>query len=253
MARMSDYGLRLNRTSHYRQASSPRKFPLLPSFYPCRSRDSEDRAVTFYLWRRFSSIEQASDPRGHKLNAVANLANLTSLNDERLLIQAAQSDPSRFAELYESNFNRVYAFVARRVKDREEAQDVTADVFHQALKNLSRFQWRGVPFAAWLLRIAANALADRWQRAGREIPADTAELEAEAGPAGVIEIERRAMLFQLVDRLPSDQRLVVIRRFVEQKSIREIAQELGRSEGAVKQLQFRALETLREQVRKSDE
>jgi RNA polymerase sigma-70 factor (ECF subfamily) len=187
------------------------------------------------------------------LNAVANLANLTSLDDERLLIQAAQNDPSRFAELYESNFNRVYAFVARRVKDREEAQDVTADVFHQALKNISRFQWRGVPFAAWLLRIAANALADRWQRAGREVPADSAELEAESGPAVVIEIERRAMLFQLVDRLPQDQRLVVIRRFVEQKSIREIAQELGRSEGAVKQLQFRALETLREQVRKSDE
>ena len=187
------------------------------------------------------------------MNAVANLANLTSLNDERLLIQAAQSDPSRFAELYESNFNRVYAFVARRVKDREEAQDVTAEVFHQALRNLGRFQWRGVPFAAWLLRIAANALADRWQRAGREVPADTAELEAEVGPADVIEIERRAMLFQLVDRLPSDQRLVVVRRFVEQKSIREIAGELGRSEGAVKQLQFRALESLREQVRKSDE
>jgi len=187
------------------------------------------------------------------LNAVANLANLTSLNDERLLIQAAQSDPSRFAELYESNFNRVYAFVARRVKDREEAQDVTAEVFHQALRNLGRFQWRGVPFAAWLLRIAANALADRWQRAGREVPAGSAELEAEAGPAGVIEIERRAMLFQLVDRLPEDQRTVVMRRFVDQKSIREIAQELGRSEGAVKQLQFRALETLREQARKSDE
>lgn len=185
------------------------------------------------------------------MNAVANLANLTSLNDERLLIQAAQSDPSRFAELYESNFNRVYAFVARRVKDREEAQDVTAEVFHQALRNLGRFQWRGVPFAAWLLRIAANALADRWQRAGREVPADAAELEAEARPADVMEIERRAMLFQLVDRLPQDQKLVVVRRFVEQKSIREIAQELGRSEGAVKQLQFRALETLREQVRKS--
>jgi RNA polymerase sigma-70 factor (ECF subfamily) len=189
------------------------------------------------------------------LNAVANLANLTSLNDERLLIQAAQSDPSRFAELYESNFNRVYAFVARRVKDREEAQDVTADVFHQALRNLGGFQWRGVPFAAWLLRIAANALADRWQRAARnvEVPAEDGQIENEAGTAETAEVERRAMLFQLVDRLPDDQRLVVVRRFVEQKSIREIAQELGRSEGAVKQLQFRALETLREQVRKSDE
>ena len=189
------------------------------------------------------------------MNAVANLANLTSLNDERLLIQAAQSDPSRFAELYESNFNRVYAFVARRVKDREEAQDVTADVFHQALRNIGGFQWRGVPFAAWLLRIAANALADRWQRAARsvEVPAEDGQIENEAGAAETAEVERRAMLFQLVDRLPDDQRLVVVRRFVDQKSIREIAVELGRSEGAVKQLQYRALETLREQMRKSDE
>jgi RNA polymerase sigma-70 factor, ECF subfamily len=189
------------------------------------------------------------------LNAVANLANLTSLNDERLLIQAAQSDPGRFADLYENNFNRVYAFVARRVKDREEAQDVTAEVFHEALKNLGGFQWRGVPFAAWLLRIAANALADRWQRAARsvEVPAKDAQIENGADIVDAAEVERRAMLFQLVDRLPKDQRLVVMRRFVDQKSIREIAHELGRSDGAVKQLQFRALETLREQMRKSDE
>jgi RNA polymerase sigma-70 factor (ECF subfamily) len=189
------------------------------------------------------------------LNAVANLANLTSLNDERLLIQAAQNDPSRFAELYESNFNRVYAFVARRVNDREEAQDVTAEVFHQALRNLGHFQWRGVPFAAWLLRIAGNALADRWQRAARgvEVPTADGQIENEAGGADMAEVERRAMLFQLVDRLPPDQRLVVVRRFVDQKSTREIAGELGRSEGAVKQLQFRALETLRDQMRKSNE
>ena len=185
------------------------------------------------------------------MNAVANLANLASLNDERLLIEAAQSDPGRFAELYENNFHRVYAFVARRVNDRDEAQDVTAEVFHQALKNLGRFQWRGVPFAAWLLRIAANALADRWQRnaRGREVAAE----EIQEDPPESAEVERRAILFQLVDRLPADQRLVIVRRFVDQRSVREIAQELGRSEGAVKQLQFRALETLRSQVRKDHE
>ncbi|HWX53214.1 MAG TPA: sigma-70 family RNA polymerase sigma factor [Verrucomicrobiae bacterium] len=185
------------------------------------------------------------------MNAVANL---TELNGERLLIEAAQNDPGRFAELYESNFNRVYAFVARRVGDRDVAEDITAEVFHEALRNLGRFQWRGVPFAAWLLRIAANALADRWQHAARhpEIQADAlheAFYENQAAPGSDGELERRAMLFQLVDRLPDDQRLVVLRRFVDQKSVREIAQELGRSEGAVKQLQFRALETLRDSVR----
>ena len=189
------------------------------------------------------------------MNAVANFTNLTSLNDERLLIEAAQSDPSRFAELYENNFHRVYAFVARRVNDRDTAQDVTAEVFHEALKNLGRFQWRGVPFAAWLLRIAANALADRRQRYARgiEVPAEGIPEERLELPTAGAETERRAMLFELVDRLPADQRTVIQRRFVEQKSIREIAHELGRSEGAIKQLQFRALETLRGQVRKSHE
>jgi len=175
------------------------------------------------------------------LSSIANVA------DERLLIEAAQQDPSRFAELYENNFHRVYAYIARRVRDRAEAEDLTAEVFHQALSNLGRFEWRGIPFAAWLLRIAANTLADRWQRASRtqEIPVEALET-AEAGVDQ--EVERRAMLFQLVERLPDDQKLVIMRRFVEQKSMREIAHELGRSEGAVKQLQFRALQSLRSKV-----
>src|SRR2546425_1536456 len=87
---------------------------------------------------------------------------------ERLLVEAAQRAPSRFGELYEDNFERVYAFIARRVPDRDAAEDLTADVFHQALKNLPRFEWRGVPFAAWLFRIAANAIADRFKRAAKE-------------------------------------------------------------------------------------
>lgn len=166
--------------------------------------------------------------------------------DERLLIEAAQRDPLRFAELYESNFERIYAFVAYRVRDREEAQDITAEIFHQALASIQHFEWQGKPFAAWLLGIAAKVLADRWQRLGKrlEVPADGLE---EAGVEAAI--EQRAMLFQLVDALPSDQRHVIIRRFVDQRSIREIAQEFGRSEGAVKQLQFRALQSLRSHMR----
>jgi RNA polymerase sigma-70 factor, ECF subfamily len=173
-----------------------------------------------------------------------------NLSDERLLIEAAQQDPSRFAELYQRNFHRVYAFVARRVRDRDEAEEVTAEVFHEALLNLQRFQWRGAPFAAWLLRIAANTLSDRWRCAARHGAGTEDSLdEAEAKVCVAAEAERRAMLYQLVDRLPADQRLVVMRRFVDQRSIREIAQELGRTEGAVKQLQFRALKSLRHQAR----
>jgi len=163
--------------------------------------------------------------------------------DERLLIEAAQQDPGRFAELYELHFYRVYAFVMRRVRDRTEAEDVTSEVFHHALKNIGRFEWRGVPFSAWLMRIASNIIADRWQQSARE-PHGADPVE-EAAPEV---IERQAALFQLVDRLPADQRRVIIMRFAEQKSIKDIAHDLGRSEGAVKQLQFRALEKLRDQL-----
>ena len=88
--------------------------------------------------------------------------------DERQAIEAAQKDPARFAELYERNFERVYAFIARRVRDRNEAEEVTSEVFHQALASLPQFQWRGVPFAAWLFRIASNSIVDRSKRAARE-------------------------------------------------------------------------------------
>ena len=169
---------------------------------------------------------------------------------ERLLIEAAQRDPTRFAELYEKNFERVYAYVAVRVRNRDEAQDLTAEVFHQALAGISRFEWRGAPFVTWLLGIAANLLADRWERASKQPEMQTDELEH----AGIADkVEQRAMLFQLVDGLPEDQRHVILRRFVDQRSVREIAQELGRSEGAVKQLQFRALQNLRTRIRSGHE
>src|SRR5712672_4609091 len=88
--------------------------------------------------------------------------------EERRLIEAAQRDPVRFADLYEHYFELVYAYVARRLRDRNEAEDVTAEVFHKALRSLPRFKWTGAPFAAWLFRISANLIADRAQRGARE-------------------------------------------------------------------------------------
>ena len=169
-------------------------------------------------------------------------------SDEKLLIEAAQKDPSRFAELYELHFNRVYAYVARRVRDRAETQDLTAHVFQQALANLGKFKWRGAPFAAWLYRIASNAIADHVRRNMRETNDLQSATETTAAGVDLEDVERRARLFRAVDKLPDDQRRVIVLRFAEEKSIREIADELGRSEGAIKQLQFRGLENLRSRL-----
>jgi RNA polymerase sigma-70 factor (ECF subfamily) len=164
---------------------------------------------------------------------------------ERLLIEAAKADPSRFAELYETHFDRVWAFVIRRVRDRSAAQDVTSEVFHKALKNLKSYEVRDVPFAAWLYRIASNAVNDHFNRTAREQSDQIVESEE---PPDIEQIERRATLFRFVDRLPSDQRRVLVMRFGEERSIRDVASAIGKSEGAVKQLQWRGLQTLRAQM-----
>jgi RNA polymerase sigma-70 factor (ECF subfamily) len=182
--------------------------------------------------------------------------------EERRLIEAAQGDPARFADVYENYFELVYAYVARRLRNRAAAEDLTAEVFRKALASLPRFKWRGAPFAAWLFRIASNMIADRSKRVAKEVnsepsltvglmPRAASGLAAGSASAGASQqkdledSERRALLFRLVDELAEDQRRVVTMRFTDEKSIREIAEALGRSEGAVKQLQFRALENLR--------
>ena len=189
--------------------------------------------------------------------------------DERLLIEAAQRDRARFADIYEEYFEIVYAYIARRVRNRSTAEDLTSDVFHKALANLPKFKWTGAPFASWLFRIASNLIADRARRKaleadpasspreskGVDTPSLTVGLPPRSGSGSsktqqsdLEEAERLAVLFRLVDALADDQRRVVALRFAEEKSIKQIAAELGRSEGAVKQLQFRALRNLRKAI-----
>src|SRR3989442_8514006 len=90
------------------------------------------------------------------------------MDEERLLVEAAQKDPRRFGELYESNFERVYAFIARRVGNRHEAEDVTAEVFQHALANISKFEWRGGPFAVRLFWISGHTIPGRRKKSFRE-------------------------------------------------------------------------------------
>lgn len=178
----------------------------------------------------------------------------TDETDERRLIEAAQQDRAHFADVYERYFELVYGYVARRVRDRAATEDLTSEVFRKALANLDRFKWTGAPFGAWLLRIAANVIADRAKRNKRE-GADAENSSSIASPNDsrtpesqqiqLEDAERRAWVIRMVDNLPEDQRRVVRMRFAEEKSINEIAAALGRTEGAVKQLQFRAFQNLR--------
>lgn len=167
-------------------------------------------------------------------------------SDERILVEAAKNDPAKFDALYEMQFGLVYAFIANRVRDRATAEDLTSEVFHKALAHLAEYEWRGVPFAAWLLRIAANAVIDHGKRAARELP--VVVNPPVPAKAELRMVEDCARLFRLVEQLPEVQRQVVTQRFVEERSIRDVAQRLGKTEGAIKQLQLRALKRLRAQM-----
>ena len=171
--------------------------------------------------------------------------------DERLLVEAAQADLSKFDVLYELHFDRIYFFIVSRVYDRTIAEDLASEVFHKALANLPNYQWRGTPFSAWLFRIASNAIVDHFKRSDREQQADEREhplAQSDLSSTDLDFIERHVHFFRLVEELPEIQRRVVCERFVEERSIREIAQRLSKTEGAIKQLQFRALQTLRARI-----
>jgi len=96
--------------------------------------------------------------------------NAAELAADRLLVESAQQDQSKFGDLYDKYFCLVYAYTARRVGDRATAEDLTSEVFQKALEYLPKFVWRGVPFGAWLLRIATNIVVDRTRQAARERP-----------------------------------------------------------------------------------
>lgn len=178
----------------------------------------------------------------------STLKDVSSETDERILIEEAKRDRRRFGELYELHFERVYAFIGRRVRDRAAVQDLTADVFRKALEGLDRFEWRGAPFAAWLFRIASNTIANHRQRAARDMTGSDLDAEKGSEPSASDSIENRAALYRFVRDLPDDQRRVIQMRFAEEKGIREIAEAMGRTEGAVKQLQYRAIQSLRERM-----
>ena len=173
------------------------------------------------------------------------MLNTEELAAERLLIEESQRDPSRFAGLYERYFSRVYAFALARTGEQSMAEDVTSETFRRAFQNLPGFQWRGVPFSSWLFRIAANAASDMRAKGGRQVPLEDVTEEAVGSSDEMAFVEDRVHLLGLLERLPGDQRRVVTLRFAEGMRGREIAEAMGRSEGAVKQLQLRALQNLR--------
>ena len=167
-------------------------------------------------------------------------------------VRAAQRDRAAFGALYRRYVDRVYGYCFYLLGDHHDAEDATERTFSAALGGIDAFRDEGATFRAWLFRIAHNQLAnalrsrDRHQAASLEV---VAEPRATADPAGLLSLAEEARgLRRALDQLPEDRRQVVVLRFVDGLSAREIGAVLGRSEGAVRVLQHRALRQLAEML-----
>jgi RNA polymerase sigma-70 factor (ECF subfamily) len=174
--------------------------------------------------------------------------------EESLVLRAQKHDQEAFAQLYEAYFDKIYRYVTLKLGDEMEAEDMTQQVFLNTLQSISSFKWKGKPFSAWLFRIAHNQVVDHLRKKKRaSVPLDES-LPASDNPQQLVErkldIER---LLSATRRLTEAQREVISLRFTSELPIAEVAQVMGKSEGAVKALQHSAILALRRALTVEDE
>jgi RNA polymerase sigma-70 factor (ECF subfamily) len=171
-----------------------------------------------------------------------------TLSESDLVIRAKE-DPEAFGQLYTRYVEKIYNYVYYRTGNRQDAEDLTAKTFYQALRHVHRYVDRGLPFSAWLYRIAHNLVAN-WHRdrsRRQVISLDTLALVSERPhPETKLQLEDdQRRLLRIIRYMPEDRQQLLILKFVEQMTNREIAQIMGRTEGAIKSLYHRTLLSLR--------
>ena len=173
------------------------------------------------------------------------------LDEDELIARAQRGDREAFADLYQRYLPMIYAYVRARVFDDHDAEDLTEQVFLRAFQTLSRYQGRGWPYSAFLYRIARNLLVDHIRRARPALPVEAADAHSDPAPTAdeaLIQREERQRLQQALDRLPADYQEVIQLRLLLSLPTATAAQWLGRSEGAVRVLLFRAMQALRREL-----
>ena len=168
--------------------------------------------------------------------------------EERLVRGAQTGDERALTELYEAYFDRIYRYVAVRIGNPSDAEDLTEDVFLKVLHSIGSFKWRGAPFSAWLFRIAHNLVVDYFRKASKRVttPIDDVVLEGGADPEEAVSIKLKLeQLNAYMTQLTETQQQVMSLRFAGSLSVAETAKVMGKTEGAVKALQHSAVVTLR--------
>jgi RNA polymerase sigma-70 factor (ECF subfamily) len=173
-----------------------------------------------------------------------------SVNEEQL-VEQAKTDPEAFGKLYELYVEKIYNYVYYRIGNHHDSEDLTAKVFHRALNHIPNYNNKGVPFAAWLYRIAHNLIAN-WHRDHKRrqvvaldqvtLSGDRQEMPHHAAE----QTNERELLLEAIQKLPPERQELLTLKFVEKMSNAEIGQVMGRSEGAIKSLYHRTLVSLKE-------
>lgn len=173
--------------------------------------------------------------------------------EEQLLNQALQGDQEAFGQLYEKYVGRIFNYIYYRTGNSHDAEDLTARVFMRAMRHIVNYRHRGLPFSAWLYRIAHNLVAN-WHRDNsrrKEIPLEDGVfsiIHGEHPEQELLHSEDQERLMRVVRNLPDERQQLVILKFVDHLSNAEIGLIMGKTEGAIKSLYHRTLLALRDEL-----
>jgi RNA polymerase sigma-70 factor (ECF subfamily) len=180
------------------------------------------------------------------------------VQDEKNLVhKARQGDKVAFAELYESHFDKIYRYMVVKIGNKAEAEDMTQQVFIRAYESIGSYQWQGIPFSAWLFRIAHNQIVDFVRKASKKptVPLDESlPIVGDSNPQREVEVKLNMEQVTMAARqLTKAQREVISLRFAGGLSISEVASAMQKSEGAIKALQHSAILALRKTLRAGEQ
>jgi RNA polymerase sigma-70 factor (ECF subfamily) len=179
---------------------------------------------------------------------------VTETNEETTLKLASQGNQEAFGDLYQKYVGKIYNYIYYRTGSVDDAEDLTARVFFRALQHMPNYRDRGLPFSAWLYRIAHNLVAN-WHRDSSRRKETAFEesmvmsKSSEHPERELVKQQENEELFQLLQVLPVERQQLIILKFVEQLPNSEIGKIMGRTEGAVKSLYHRTLLSLRDEYK----
>lgn len=173
---------------------------------------------------------------------------------QRLVDQASKGDAGAFGKLYDLYLDMVYRYVYYKIGVQATTEDLTSQVFVKAWEAMPRYQWREIPFSHWLMRLARNAVIDHYRTTKPRGELDETLVSQEPGPqAEYLKRERSREIEDAIRQLPEDQRTVIVLRFIEEMDYAEVAEITGKSQGALRVTQFRALAALRKLLEREGE